>query len=46
MLAKAGFVHSDLKSENILVRIDHNKREVASVKIIDFGTSFDFDEIN
>jgi len=46
VLAKAGIVHSDLKSENILVQIDHASREVKSVKIIDFGTSFAFENIN
>lgn len=46
MLAKAGIVHSDLKSENILVQLDHASRKVESVKIIDFGTSFAFVDIN
>jgi len=46
LLAKAGMVHCDLKSENVLVEIDYQKRIVSSVKIIDFGTSFDFSYLN
>ena len=45
-LLQAGIVHSDLKSENILVEIDTLQRTVKSVKIIDFGTSFQFTDIN
>lgn len=39
-------VHSDLKSENILVSFDFDKQIVSSVKIIDFGTCFDFNNVN
>jgi serine/threonine protein kinase len=37
-----GLVHSDLKPENILLDIDHINKKVKSVKIIDFGSSFNF----
>ena len=41
-----GLVHGDLKTENILVAFDHKKKIVSSVKIIDFGTSFNSDNVN
>jgi serine/threonine protein kinase len=40
------WVHCDLKSENILIEIDYNKKEITSVKVIDFGSSFYFNNIN
>jgi serine/threonine protein kinase len=46
LLQLAGIVHSDLKSENVLVEMDYEAKRVKSVKIIDFGTSFDFKNIN
>ena len=46
LLCQGGVVHSDFKSENILVEIDEENRCVKSVKIIDFGTSFDFGFVN
>ena len=46
MLKIAGLVHSDLKAENILVEVDYELQKVTSVKIIDFGSSFDFDKVN
>jgi len=39
-------VHCDFKSENILISFDFKKRIVSSVKIIDFGSSFDFSKVN
>lgn len=38
-------MHSDLKSENVLVDIDRKERIVKSVKIIDFGTSLTFEHV-
>ena len=46
LLKLAGIVHCDLKSENILVEVDKQNKEIKSVKIIDFGTSFDFSSVN
>jgi len=40
------FVHSDLKSDNILIDFDYRRSCVRSVKVIDFGSSFDFNNIN
>ena len=38
-------VHSDLKSENILMTLDFQNKKVESAKIIDFGTSFKFENL-
>lgn len=46
LLKKAGIVHCDLKAENILVSIDYYRKIVDSVKVIDFGSSFEFDKVN
>jgi len=46
LLAKAGIVHCDLKSENVLIEINYQNRCVSSVKIIDFGTSLLFSDLN
>ena len=39
-------VHSDLKSENVLMSFDFKKQKVKSIKIIDFGSCFDFGKVN
>ena len=41
-----GLVHCDFKTENVLVSLDYDKKIVSSVKIIDFGSSFDFENVN
>lgn len=46
LLSQIGLVHCDLKSENILISFDFKKQIVSSVKIIDFGTSFNFNIVN
>ena len=46
LLKVAGIVHCDLKAENILVDFDFESKVLSSVKIIDFGTSFDFGKVN
>ena len=46
LMKMAGLVHCDLKAENILVDVDFLKQEISSVKIIDFGSSFNFDQVN
>ena len=38
-------MHSDLKSENVLVKVDYRRKSITQVKIIDFGSSFDFSKI-
>jgi serine/threonine protein kinase len=46
LLKVAGKVHSDLKSENVLVKLDYTNMVVQQVKVIDFGSSFDFSKSN
>jgi serine/threonine protein kinase len=46
VLKLAGIVHSDLKSENIMIKLDYRKRVVQEVKVIDFGSSFKFCDVN
>ena len=46
LLGQIGLVHCDLKSENILISFDFKRQIVSSVKIIDFGTSFNFSQVN
>ena len=38
-------VHSDLKSENILINFNYKTNSIDSVKLIDFGTSFEFENL-
>lgn len=42
LLAENSIVHSDLKTENILVKLDPQTEEVQEVKLIDYGSSFTF----
>lgn len=46
LLQVIGLIHADLKTENILVSFDYRKKIVSSVKIIDFGASFDAENVN
>ena len=39
-------MHCDFKSENILIGFDWERKKVNSVKIIDFGSCFDFEKVN
>ena len=38
-------VHADLKSENILISFDYEKQKLQEVKVIDFGSSFQFEDL-
>ncbi len=40
LLSRAGIVHSDLKSENILIDFNAEANELERVKVIDFGSGF------
>lgn len=41
LLSEYEVVHSDLKTENILIKYDENKNyEISEVKLIDYGSSF------
>lgn len=41
-----GIVHTDLKSENIMITFDKEESKIESVKVIDFGTSIQFKDVN
>lgn len=43
---ECGVVHCDFKPENIIVDLDAATQTVSSLKVIDFGSSFDFQDIN
>lgn len=45
-LQRLRVVHTDLKSENIMISFNARKNEVLSVKLIDFGTSMPFEAVN
>ena len=40
VLQKAQIVHADIKPDNILIDFDHQTQKVKEVKLIDFGSSF------
>lgn len=42
LLQQQGIVHADIKSENVLV--SYTDEKITSVKIIDFGSAFLFEE--
>lgn len=46
LLKMGGLVHCDFKSENILLKIDYKRKRVKQVKVIDFGTCFNFNNVN
>lgn len=39
-------VHSDLKTENILIKIDQESKNLTEVKLIDYGSGFEFGDIS
>ena len=43
-LVKRDVVHCDLKSENILIKYNSQKKELKELKIIDFGAAFRYSE--
>ena len=43
-LQNVGMVHSDIKPDNILIKME--ARKIESLKLVDFGSSFSYDEIN
>jgi len=43
-IQNSNFVHSDIKPDNILVELDKDQGRIAALKVIDFGSSFQFDD--
>ena len=47
LLSECEIVHSDLKTENILIKFDEeNNFKLTEVKLIDYGSSFEFRNIS
>ena len=44
MLSECEIVHSDLKTENILIKYEQDR--LTEVKLIDYGSSFEFKNIS
>lgn len=44
LLSESQIVHSDLKTENILIK--HDEQDISEVKLIDYGSSFAFSQIH
>ena len=45
VLSKFGIVHSDIKPDNILVQLNEAETDVESIKLIDFGSAFQFHNV-
>ena len=45
VLAHFGIVHSDLKPDNILVEMNETNTEIKNIKLIDFGSAFEFHNV-
>jgi serine/threonine protein kinase len=45
VLARFGIVHSDIKPDNILVKLTECQTDIQELKLIDFGSAFQFDNI-
>lgn len=43
LLRKAKIVHFDIKPDNIIVQLDYESQSVKSVKVIDLGSSFEYE---
>ena len=42
LIQEAGLVHSDIKPDNILIKLEPRNSKIQSLKIIDYGSSFQF----
>ena len=45
VLSRFSIVHSDIKPDNILVKLNESGTDVESIKLIDFGSAFQFDNV-
>ena len=45
VLAHFGIVHSDLKPDNILVEMNEQNTDIQNLKLIDFGSAFEFHNV-
>jgi serine/threonine protein kinase len=40
VLSRFGIVHSDIKTDNILIELNSNECDIEAIKLIDFGSAF------
>ena len=45
VLSKFGIVHSDIKPDNILIQMNSAQTEILGIKLIDFGSAFQFHNV-
>jgi len=45
VLTQFSIVHSDIKPDNILVKMNEDQSDIESIKLIDFGSAFQFDNV-
>lgn len=45
VLAEFGIVHSDIKPDNILIEMNRYNTDIENVKLIDFGSAFQFHNV-
>ena len=45
VLSQFGIVHSDIKPDNILVEMNSNETDIKAIKLIDFGSAFQFHNV-
>lgn len=45
VLAQFGIVHGDLKPDNILVEFEQDMSDIKQIKLIDFGSAFEFHNV-
>lgn len=45
VLSQFGIVHSDIKPDNILVEMNANETDIKAIKLIDFGSAFQFHNV-
>ena len=44
-LQESGMVHSDIKPDNILIKMEPRSAKIESLKLVDFGSSFSFEQM-
>jgi len=45
VLSRFSIVHSDIKPDNILIKLTEDETDIESIKLIDFGSAFSFESV-
>ena len=45
VLSRFGIVHSDIKPDNILIELNQQQTDIERIKLIDFGSAFQFHNV-